>query len=178
MRAPAWLCGVGMAVALAGGTLASGGALAGCGGPAGPKFPVVVAGELPAGESWPGVYYNEVYGNLNIEQQGDNVVGRWKRTNESGWGELSGTTEGNVMHFTWTEHKYGAIGVNADIKGTGQFVYTKGEAAGELKGVYALDGEQSVANWNCVKQIGKKADINSITGDNPTDAPTKGDKWQ
>jgi hypothetical protein len=44
--------------------------------------------------------------------------------------------------------------------------------------VYALDGEQSVANWNCVKQIGKKADINSITGDNPTDAPTKGDKWQ
>jgi hypothetical protein len=174
MRARAWLCGVGMAVSL----VAAGGALTGCGGPPAAKFAPVTAGELPGGESWPGVYYNTVYGNLNLEQNGDNIVGRWKRTNESAWGELNGTAEGNVLHFTWTEHKYGALGASADIKGTGIFVYTKGEAAGELKGQYALQDSQNVASWDCVKQIGKKADLNSITGDNPTDAPTKGDKWQ
>jgi hypothetical protein len=163
-----------MAVALAG----AGGALPGCGGAATPKFGQITAGELPAGEAWPGVYYNEVYGNLNIEEQGGNIVGRWKRTNESAWGELNGTAEGNVLHFTWVEHKYGALGPSADVKGTGVFVYTKGEAAGELKGQYAIQDSQSVAKWDCVKQIGKKADIQSITGDNPTDAPTKGDKWQ
>ena len=176
MRARAWLYGLGMAVALA----AAGGALAGCGGASAAKFSIVpvTAGELPAGETWPGVYYNEVYGNLNLEQQGDNIVGRWKRTNESAWGELNGTADGNVLHFTWVEHKYGSVGPSADIKGTGVFVYKKGEAAGELKGQYAIADSNSVAAWDCVKQIGKKADIQSITGDNPTDAPTKGDKWQ
>jgi hypothetical protein len=163
-----------MAVALA----AAGGALAGCGGGGAPKFGNIKAGELPAGESWAGVYYNPVYGYLHMVDQGENVVGRWKRTDSSHWGELSGTAEGNVMHFTWKEHQYGAVGPSSDIKGEGVFVYKMGEGAPELTGQYSLADSDSVGQWNCVKQLNTKPDLNSINGDNPTDAPSRGDQWQ
>ena len=82
---------------------------------------------MPSGESWPGVYYNPVYGYLHMIEQDGNIVGRWKRTDGSHWGELSGTAEGNVLHFTWKEHKYGGVGPSADSKGSGVFVYKMGE---------------------------------------------------
>ena len=173
MKPRAWLCGVGMTLVVA----AAGGSLAACGGQ-NAKFASIKAGDMPEKETWNGVYYNPVYGHLHMTQEGDNVVGRWKRTDSSHWGELSGTTEGNVMHFTWKEHQYGAVGPSSDIKGEGVFVYKMGESAPELDGQYALEDSNSVGAWHCVKQMNVKPDLNSINGDNPTDAPTAGDKWQ
>jgi hypothetical protein len=169
---------MGLAVALA----AAGGAVVGCAG-APAKFGNVKVGEMPAGESWVGVYYNPVYGYLHLVGDGDNLVGRWKRTDSSHWGELSGTIEGNVMRFTWTEHQYGAFGPAADVKGTGIFVYQKAneqkgsDAAPELDGKYAIEDSDSVGGWHCVKQINVKPDINSINGENPTEPTSTGDNW-
>ena len=165
---------MGMAVAF----MAAGGALAACGGGAPAKFANIKAGEQPANESWGGVYYNPVYGYLHVVEQGETAVGRWKRTDSSHWGELSGAIDGNVMRFSWTEHQYGAIGPSADVKGTGVFVYKMGESAPELDGQYALENSDSVGQWHCVKQLNVKPDINSISGDNPTDAPASGDQWK
>ncbi|MBV9947119.1 MAG: hypothetical protein JOZ69_09750, partial [Myxococcales bacterium] len=96
MRARVWAYVCGMALALT----TAGAVLSGCGTPTA-KFPAVKAQEMPAGESWDGVYYNPVYGYLHLVPQGDTMVGRWKRTDSSHWGELSGNVEGNVFHFTW-----------------------------------------------------------------------------
>jgi hypothetical protein len=159
--------------------VSAGGALAACGGGEPAKFASVKAGEMPASESWAGVYYNPVYGYLHMVEQDGNTVGRWKRTDSSHWGELSGTTEGNVMHFAWKEHQYGAVGPSADIKGTGVFVYKMGESAPELDGQYALDDSNSVGQWHCVKQLNVKPDLNSISGDNPAESTTPGgDQWK
>ena len=173
MRASGWLFGVGLAVAAA----SAGVATVGCAS-APPKFGNIKTGEMPAGESWVGVYYNPVYGYLHMVEQDGNVVGRWKRTDSSHWGELTGTVEGNVMRFTWKEHQYGAIGPNSDVKGTGVFVYKTAEAAPELDGQYALEDSDSVGAWHCVKQLNTKPDLNSISGDNPSEGPAVGDKWQ
>src|SRR5580693_3133944 len=176
MKPRAWLCGVGMAVVVAG----AGGAVAACGGQTA-KFAAIKAGEMPENETWVGVYYNPVYGNLHMTVEGDNVVGRWKRTDSSHWGELSGTADGNVVHFTWKEHAYGAIGANGVSQGAGVFVYKMGakdNAPPELDGQYTLENSEDVGQWHCVKQVGMKADINAITGDNPQDtAPATQDKW-
>lgn len=94
---------------MAGALAIAGGALVACGSPDA-KFGNIKAGELPSGESWGGVYYNPVYGYLHMVEEGGNIVGRWKRTDGSHWGELSGTFEGNVAHYTWKEHQYGAVG--------------------------------------------------------------------
>jgi hypothetical protein len=177
MKARTWLCGMGMALVVC----SSGGALVACGGGAGAKFASIKAGEMPSGESWGGVYYNPVYGYLHMTGDSENVSGRWKRTNGSKWGELSGTVDGNVLRFTWTEHSYGAIGPSGSSHGSGVFVYKVGaeeKAPPELDGQYMLDDSPDVGQWHCVKQIGMKVDINSINGDNPADtAPATQDKW-
>jgi|HubBroStandDraft_1064217.scaffolds.fasta_scaffold52669_2 hypothetical protein len=174
MKPRAWLCGVGMTLVLT----AAGGALTACGGQ-GAKFGNIKAGDMPENETWVGVYYNPVYGHLHMIEQDTNIVGRWKRTDSSHWGELSGTAEGNVVHFTWKEHAYGALGPSSESHGTGVFVYKMGEnKTAELDGQYSLEDSDSVGQWHCVKQVGMKADINSINGDNPQDtAPAAGDKW-
>jgi len=169
-RAWAWACAFGVALAT---TTA-------CGGGGAAKFPVVKAGELPSGESWPGVYYNPVYGYLHMIEQDGNIVGRWKRTDGSHWGELSGTAEGNVLHYTWKEHKYGGVGPSADSHGSGQFVYkmpTDGKIP-ELDGQYALDDSKDIGDWHCVKQLNMKADLDSINGKTNDNMGVTPDSWK
>jgi hypothetical protein len=172
MKARAWAWGFVGALALAPAAI-------GCGSEPQAKFATIKGGEMPEGEVWPGVYYNPVYGYLHIVEQDGAVSGRWKRTDQSHWGELSGTAEGNVLHFTWKEHKYGGVGPSADSHGSGVFVYKPGEnKIAELAGQYALDESDKVGEWHCVKQVGMKPDPNQITGDSPADTPATQDKWK
>lgn len=171
MRAATWAAAVFLGVAVA--------STSACGGAQAAKFPVVKAGEMPSGEGWPGVYYNPVYGYLHMIEQDGNLVGRWKRTDGSHWGELSGSAEGNVLHFTWKEHKYGAVGPSADSKGTGQFVFKMGaNDIPELDGAYALDGAGDVGDWHCVKQKNQKPDLNSINGSGTDNMGVTPDSWK
>ena len=153
-------------------------ALVACGEGGGPKFPQK-AGEMPAGQVWEGVYYNPVYGYLHMLEQGNSIVGRWKRTDGSHWGELSGTAEGNLVRFTWKEHGIGVVGPSGDTHGTGVFVFKlpKDSDIGELDGQYALDDSDSVGQWHCVKQNNVKADLKQINGDSP-DGPVTHESWQ
>ena len=96
----------------------------GCGGGNEPKTAKVTAGDMPSGQEWSGVYYNQQFGHLHLIEEGTNVVGRWKRTDQSHWGELSGTKQGNLLRFSWKEHKVGMVGASADTEGRGYFVYT------------------------------------------------------
>jgi hypothetical protein len=143
----------------------------GCGGPSG-KSASVVAGDMPAGETWSGVYFHQVYGNLNLVEQDNNVIGKWQRADKSAWGKLSGTKIGNVLHFTWTEHKYGMVGPSASISGKGYFVYKMGpDNIGKIEGQYGYGEDEVGATWDCVKQMAGKQpiapDLNSISGETP-----------
>jgi hypothetical protein len=159
------------------GWVALGGAA--CGGGPSAKFSIAAkGGPMPAGQSWEGVYYNPVYGYLHVVGEGGNLTGRWRRTNSSGWGELSGSADGNVLNFTWTEHKYGEVGPAADVKGTGVFVFKLGpNDIPELDGQFAINDSDSVGDWHCIKQMNQKPDINSVNGDNPMGAPAP-DQWK
>ena len=151
---------------------------AGCGGGPGARAVNLQPGDMPAGESWAGVYYHPVFGYLHMQEQDTNVVARWKRTDQSAWGELSGTKLGNVLHYTWSEHKYGLVGPSASSRGKGYFVFKVGaNAIAELDGQYGLDADETGSDWHCVKQQGMKADLKSITGDLAGTAPPAGQKW-
>jgi len=151
----------------------------GCGGTPEPNFAKVTPTPMAQGQSWSGVYYNPIYGYLHMVEKDGTISGRWKRTDSSRWGELSGTTNGNVFNFAWKEHQYGAIGPSADVKGTGVFVYKGGsEGIPELAGQYAIEGSDSIGDWHCVKQLNMKPDPTSINGDNPAEVPPTQDKWK
>lgn len=140
--------------------------LAGCGDGGGAKHANVASGPMPEGESWTGVYYHPVFGYLHMQEEGSNVVGRWKRTDHSYWGELSGTTTGNVLHFTWKEHKIGMVGASSTTHGKGYFQYkVNKENIGELTGQYGLNDDEVGSSWNNVKQVRMPPDLKSIGGD-------------
>ncbi|HQP33966.1 MAG TPA: alanine--tRNA ligase-related protein, partial [Polyangiaceae bacterium] len=100
----------------------------GCGGSQGkPTTANVQPGSMPSGASWDGVYFNPVWGYLHLQQQGGNFDARWKRADESAWGEMHGTITGDIARFDWKEHKIGMVGPSATTKGRGYFRYTRPE---------------------------------------------------
>ena len=108
---------------------------------------------MPEGESWTGVYFHPVYGYLHMVEEGSNVVGRWKRADQSKWGELSGTKGGNVLHYTWKEHTVGMIGASATTKGKGYFQYKMDkEDRPVLDGQFGLNDDETGSDWHNVKQ--------------------------
>ena len=140
--------------------------IAGCGGGDDPKTAKVASSPMPEGETWTGVYFHPVYGYLHMQEEGSNVVARWKRTDHSHWGELSGTTTGNVLHYTWREHKIGMVGASSTTKGKGYFVYTVNkENIGALDGEFGLNDSEVGSSWKNIKQVRMPADLKSIGGD-------------
>lgn len=145
----------------------------GCGGSTGSPVASVKSGPMPEGETWTGVYYHPVFGFLHMQEEGSNVVARWKRTDHSHWGELSGTFHGNVLHYTWKEHKVGMVGASATTHGKGYFAYkmNKDNNIGELDGEYGLGDNETGSTWKCVKQVRTPPDLKSIGGDSEGVSP-------
>jgi len=154
--------------------------LAACGGGGGSRAANIPAGEMPSGESWNGVYYHPVYGYLHLKEEGSNVIGRWKRTDQSSWGELSGTVTGNVLHYAWKEHKIGLVGPSAESHGKGYFVFKPGKEEGiyELDGQFGMDQDETGSDWHNVKQQRMNPDLKSINGDTGGVAPPAAGKWE
>ncbi|HEY2514722.1 MAG TPA: hypothetical protein VGI39_27845, partial [Polyangiaceae bacterium] len=105
---------------------------------------------------------------------------KWKRADQSAWGELSGVATGNVLHFQWKEHKYGLVGPAAESSGKGYFVYKNtNEKIPELDGQFGMGNDETGADWHNVKQVRMNPNLNSISGDNPASAtPPSKDSWQ
>lgn len=153
---------VALATAVATGALS----LGACGGAQEAKTAKVASSPMPEGESWTGVYFHPVFGYLHLQEEGSNIIGRWKRTDQSHWGELSGTFNGNVLHYTWKEHKVGMIGPAATTKGRGYFVYKlNDQSIGEIDGEFGLHDSELGSNWKNVKQVRMEPDLQSIGGD-------------
>jgi len=131
-----------------------------------PKTANIEPGPMPAGESWNGVYFHPIYGYLHLVESGSRIVGRWKRTNQSHWGELNGTVSGNVLRYTWKEHQIGMVGPSATTQGKGYFVYKMDEEGRPiLEGQFGLNDNDSGSDWNNVKQARMRPDLKSIGGD-------------
>ncbi len=127
----------------------------------------VKAGDMPPGAEWTGVYYSEIYGYLHLIKEGDTVNGRWRTTDGASWGELSGKTDGNLLRYSWTNHKIGLVGPSATTSGKGYFLYTRpheGEAD-EIHGQWGLEQSDSGNKWDCVKQKGMKPDFKAVLPD-------------
>ncbi len=167
------------AAVLALASLSVGGVCAvGCGTPEA-KEPKVQAGEMPPNETWTGVYFHPAYGYLHIVEEGSNIVGKWKRTDQSAWGELSGTKQGNLIRYQWKEHKIGLVGPASVSQGRGFFTYhaTKEDGIFELDGKFAVDGRDEWVEWHNVKQQRMVPDLKSISGDTGGVAPAGAGKW-
>jgi hypothetical protein len=144
---------------------------AGCGGPQESKTASVKVGDMPDGESWTGVYFHPVFGYLHLVEEDQNVVGKWVKTDKGAAGQLSGSKQGNVLRFSWSEHPCGGGAGLHKAKGKGVFVYKMGpNGIAELDGQYGLEDSEVGSDWHNVKQQRQQADLASANcpgGDAP-----------
>lgn len=144
------------------------GALVACGPGSGDvKHAKVTAGAMPAGGEWNGVYFSTQFGYLHLVSDNRSANGAWRTAAGDAWGELSGTCDGDLLKYEWTERKIGAIGADATKKGHGYFRYTipkEGEAA-KIVGEWGLGESDAGAPWEAVKQIRMEPKPESVKPD-------------
>ena len=114
------------------------------------KTAQVQAGTMPDGGTWEGVYYNQTYGFLHLTVSNGAAQGAWRTTAGDKWGEMYGEIEGDLLRFSWTEHKVGVVGPQAKSEGKGYFLYRipkEGEAH-TLKGEWGLGESDAGHTWD------------------------------
>jgi len=127
----------------------------------------IKAGAMPRDGEWRGVYYSQLYGMLHITESGGAVQGAWRTEAGDKWGELYGEVEGDLLRYTWKEHKIGVVGPNATSEGKGYFLYTvpDPEEPHVIKGEWGL-GENEVGHtWEALKQLNQEPDPKSVRPD-------------
>ena len=154
-------------------------ALAACGGTKDVKHANVKAGPMPDGGEWAGVYYSQLYGYLHLLADGSAANGAWRTTAGDSFGELHGELDGNLLKYTWQERMIGAVGADANRKGSGYFVYTvpKAGEAHEIVGEWGLGDENAGNEWRAVKQKNMQPNPASVKPDEIEGRVTGVDSW-
>jgi hypothetical protein len=141
--------------------------LAACGPSSDVKHAQIKAGEMPAGADWKGVYYSPVYGYLHIVTDGKTVQGAWRTGGGDAYGELQGEIDGDILRYTWTQHKIGMVGKEAESSGKGYFRYTipkEGEAH-KIAGEWGLGDSDAGNGWEAIKQTNMQPNLDSVKPD-------------
>src|SRR5688572_25084220 len=101
------------------------GNLLACGSPE----PKIVAGKMPEGGEFTGVYFSPQYGEMNMIQNGSAVIGEYKQ--DERFGKIQGEASGDLLKFEWTEKKALVSNRAQETRGRGYFRYKVDPANGE-----------------------------------------------
>lgn len=130
----------------------------------GSKAPEIVAGKMPEGGSFHGVYFSPQYGEMNMVQNGSAVIGEYKQ--EMRTGKIQGEASGDLMKFEWIEKKALVSNRAQETRGHGYFRYIVDPANGDhiLKGEWGLgDAMLGGGPWNAYKAKNKEPKLSQET---------------
>jgi len=105
---------------------------------------------MPQGGDWTGTYFSD-WGTLELQRTGDTVVGSFR--SDIKHGRLSGSVNGNVLRFSWSQIDDRIVGRSRTIEGSGQFQYTVDDnGEHHLAGTWGYGADISGAGvWNASK---------------------------
>jgi hypothetical protein len=130
----------------------------------GSKPPEIVAGKMPEGGNFHGVYHSPQYGEMNMVQNGSAVIGEYKQ--EMRTGKIQGEATGDLMKFEWIERKSLVSNRAQETRGHGYFRYIVDPANGDhiLKGEWGLDDAMLGGGpWNAYKAKNKEPKLSQET---------------
>jgi len=127
----------------------------------GSSAPAIVAGPMPEGGSFHGVYFSPQYGEMNLVQNGSAVVGEYKQEMRSG--RIQGEAKGDLLKFEWTEKKSLVSNRAQESRGHGYFRYLIDKANGDhvIKGEWGLGDSETGSPWNAFKSKGKEPKLST-----------------
>jgi hypothetical protein len=138
--------------------------LLGCGG----GKPAVKAGPMPENGTFTGVFYSPQYGEMHMVQNGNAVVGKYKKDERGG--KIQGEVDGDLMRFEWTEFKAMVSNRPQTTRGHGYFRYMVDASNGDhlLKGRWGLDDDDSNGGeWSAYKSKKGEPDLEHFANDLP-----------
>ena len=136
----------------------------------GSKPPEIVAGKMPEGGNFTGVYFSPQYGEMNMIQNGSAVIGEYKQ--EMRTGKIQGEASGDLMKFEWVERKSLVSNRAQETRGRGYFRYVVDPANGDhiLKGEWGLgDAQLGGGPWNAYKAKNKEPKLSLETSGGESD---------
>ena len=122
-------------------------------------------GTMPDGGSFQGVYFSPQYGEMHMVQNGNAVVGKYKKDERSG--SIQGEVEGDVMRFEWKELKAMVSNRPQESTGHGYFRYMVDPSTGDhvIKGRWGLaDNDTNGGEWNAYKSKTREPDLEAFGG--------------
>jgi hypothetical protein len=123
----------------------------------------VVAGTMPEGGNFTGVWFSPQYGRMDFVQTGSSVIGEY--TKDERRGRIEGTTRGNLMRFQWTERRELVRGRPTTTRGLGYFVYEVNGTEHRLAGEWGIDeNEIGGGPWTAVKSARMRPQLSTDTG--------------
>lgn len=128
--------------------------------------PKIVAGPMPEGGSFTGVYFSPQYGQMDMVQNGSAVIGEYKQDERTG--KIQGEVSGDLMRFEWVEHKAMVANRSNEARGHGYFRYQVDKANGDhvLTGEWGLgDSETGGGPWRAVKSKRKVPHLSTESGE-------------
>lgn len=143
----------------------------------GSSVPEIKAGNMPEGGNYTGVYFSQQYGEMNLIQNGANVVGEYSSEMRSG--KIQGEVQGDLLRFEWIEAKAMVSNRAQSTKGKGYFRYLVDSSNGQhvLKGEWGLgDQEMGGGPWNAYKQKGKEPKLSRDTQGGESTDESSGDE--
>jgi hypothetical protein len=139
--------------------------LVGCGGSGNAA---VKPGPMPENGTFTGVYYSPQYGEMHMVQNGNAVVGKYKKDERSG--KIQGEADGDLMRFEWTEYKAMVSNRPQSTRGHGYFRYMVDASNGDhlLKGRWGLeDNDTNGGDWSAYKSKKGEPDLEHFGADMP-----------
>jgi hypothetical protein len=121
---------------------------------------------MPEGATFTGVYHSPQYGEMQLVQTGDSVIGEY--TKDEREGKINGTAEGNVLHFEWVEKRKLVSNKPTVTKGRGYFQYIVDKVNDDhvLKGEWGQgDDETGGGPWNAWKSKTGRPHLSSGSGE-------------
>ena len=120
---------------------------------------------MPAGGHYGGVWFSPQYGEMEVVQSGNQVVGTYVKNERAG--RFQGNATGNLLRFTWTEDRELVPGRPTVAEGRGYFKYVIGEDGKHyLVGEWGYDdNEVGGGEWRAYKLRHKKARLGQGSAD-------------
>ena len=122
-------------------------------------------GTMPDGGSFQGVYFSPQYGEMHMVQNGNAVVGKFKKDERTG--NIQGEVEGDVMRFEWVEYKAMVSNRPTESRGHGYFRYMIDPSSGDhvVKGRWGLGEDDTLGGeWNAYKSKTREPDPDALVG--------------
>ena len=118
---------------------------------------------MPDGGNFSGVYFSPQYGEMHLSQNGNAVIGKFKKDERAG--KMQGEVEGDLMRFEWIEMKAMVSNRPQETRGHGYFRYMVDASNGDhvLKGRWGLGEEDATGGeWNAYKSRTRQPDLENF----------------